>query len=369
VKLAIIGSVGVPARYGGFESLVDNLARYHEAHGLDCEITIYCSAKAYSERPKHYCGAALAYVPLNANGAQSLLYDVLSMFSAWRKGADVILVLGVSGAVAIPLMRLLASARIITNVDGIEWKRQKWRGLSRLFLRFSERIAARWSHLVIADNVEIGKHITAHYGVECNIIPYGGDHVLATQASNAAELALPPRYALSICRIEPENNVAMIVEAFSRQRGLDLVFIGNWNASPYGRAIRTKYTGVPHLHLLDSIYDPGKLRAAHDRASLYVHGHSAGGTNPSLVEAMHCHARIFAYDCNFNRATTEDAAKYFSSSDHLNQLICQIIAGVLEPQLASLKEIATRRYLWSIVARQYFDLIGCENVTEEKPSN
>lgn len=359
MKLAVVGCVGIPARYGGFETLVENLARYHEEHGVDCEMTVFCSGKAYSERPTHYRGASLKYLPLHANGPQSLPYDVLSMLAALRSGADVILVLGVSGAIAIPLLRLLTPVRIITNVDGIEWKRQKWKGLSRWFLRISEGIAAKWSHAVVADNAEIGKHIKIHYGIESSVIPYGGDHVLATPACNAAELDLPSRYALSICRIEPENNVKMIVEGFAKQNQLELVFVGNWNSSSYGRSIRENFVDTSHLHLLDPIYDPGKLRALHDGASLYVHGHSAGGTNPSLVEAMHCHETIFAFDCAFNRATTEEVSEYFSDVEQLEQLIYKQVHGRLPQRQTTLNEIASRRYRWSIVAKQYFDIVGC----------
>ncbi len=360
MKVAIIGTVGVPARYGGFETLVDNLARFHEAQEVDCELVIYCSAKAYHERPENFLGASLIYLPLHANGAQSLAYDLWSMLSAWRHGADVILVLGVSGAIGIPLLRMLSSMRIVTNVDGIEWKRAKWQGLSRWFLRLSERVASKWSHSIIADNVEIARHISSAYGVECSVIPYGGDHVLQMKPSTtAAEIGLPPRYALSICRIEPENNVAMIAEAFAWQEALPLVFVGNWESSAYGREIRRSYAGKAHLHLLDPIYDAGKLSALRNNATVYVHGHSAGGTNPSLVEAMHCHAVILAFDCGFNRATTEDAAAYFTNANQLRRLLERIDAGDLTLRRGAMKKIADRRYRWPVIARQYFDLLGC----------
>ncbi|HWL48178.1 MAG TPA: glycosyltransferase, partial [Sphingomonadaceae bacterium] len=215
-------------------------------------------------------------------------------------------------------------------------------------------------HSVIADNIEIARHIASSYGVDCQVIPYGGDHVLKVTASaSASKLGVPPRYALSICRIEPENNIAMTLEAFAGQRTLPLVFVGNWDASSYGRALRQAYASLPHFHLLDPIYDAGTLRTLHDNATLYVHGHSAGGTNPSLVEAMHCHGMILAFDCGFNRATTENASEYFGSASELQQLIDQINAGELVPRSGILKEIADRRYRWSVVARQYFEIFGC----------
>ncbi|KPF90225.1 glycosyl transferase [Novosphingobium sp. AAP83] len=360
MKVAIIGTVGLPACYGGFETLVENLARYHNAHGTCCELTVYCSSKAYQDRQERFHGALCRYVPLNANGAQSLLYDLWSMMSAWRKGTDVLLVLGVSGAVGIPVLRLLTSMRIITNVDGIEWKRAKWQGLSRWFLRLSERIASKWSHDVIADNIEIARHIKSCYGVACHVIPYGGDQFLDIMPSEVlAGRGLPPAYALAICRIEPENNVAMILEAFARMDAVPLVFVGNWSASTYGQNLRRSYSAVPHLYLLDPVYDAGELRTLHDNAALYLHGHSAGGTNPSLVEAMHCHALILAFDCGFNRATTEEVAEYFENVGQLVLLLQRVANGGLNPKPGMMKEIAERRYRWSVVACEYFDIIGC----------
>jgi glycosyltransferase involved in cell wall biosynthesis len=359
LKLAVIGSVGVPAKYGGFETLVENLVRYHEVRSIECEIVVYCSGKAYGEHRSQFHQASLKYIPLNANGAQSLPYDVLSMFDAWRAGVDVILILGVSGAIAIPLLRLFTSTKIVTNVDGIEWKREKWKGLARTFLRFSEYIASKWSHVVIADNDEISRHITTAYGVACSVIPYGGDHVLATPAGGADPLDLPRQYALSICRIEPENNIAMILEAFSRQTAIPIVLVGNWGGSAFGRELREKFGSVPHLNLLDPIYAPETLRALHDGATLYIHGHSAGGTNPSLVEAMHCHSTILAFDCSFNRATTEDRACFFASTEGLTDLLARVSAGEQVSQRGVLKEIANRRYRWEVVSRQYFQIVGC----------
>jgi glycosyltransferase involved in cell wall biosynthesis len=358
MRVAIIGSVGVPARYGGFETLVDNLARYQNFENVNCELTVYCSAKSYHERPKRFHGASLQYVPLKANGLQSLPYDLWSMLTAWRLGTDVLLVLGVSGAIGIPFLRLLTSMRIVTNVDGIEWKRAKWRGVSRWFLKCSERIASKWSHDVIADNVEIARHITSSYGVACSVIAYGGDHVLDIRASgNTTGLGLPFDYALSICRIEPENNVAMILEAFAGQDAVPLVFVGNWNGSRFGQILRETYSTFSHLHLLDPIYDAGDLRTLHDNAALYVHGHSAGGTNPSLVEAMHCHALILAFDCGFNRETTENSAEYFKQSEYLKKLIFNFHNNKLTYQPKLMKNIANRRYLWKIISKEYFDLI------------
>lgn len=360
-KIAIIGTVGVPASYGGFETLAENMIVYHKTASLADGVTVYCSSKNYPDRPETFLSARLKYIPLHANGVQSIPYDMFSLLSAVWNRNDVILLLGVSGAVLLPVIRLLSSARILTNIDGIEWRRQKWRGLAKWFLRCSERIAIRFSHEVIADNGAIVEYIQQAYGVSSRIIAYGGDHAVNVDAVPLPEYGLPEQYAFSICRIEPENNVHIIIEAFSRQDKLPLVMVGNWDNSEYGRRVRERYSGYRHLFLLDPVYDLGKLKTLRSGAAWYIHGHSAGGTNPSLVEAMHFGRPILAFNCSFNQSTTENRALFFKNEDDLLRLIT--VVGNEEQQRVGhdMLQIARRRYTWDIVARQYFSLMADNN--------
>jgi len=357
-KVAILGAVGIPANYGGFETLAENLVRYHDALSLPDQITVYCSGKGYLSRKPTYLSARLKYVPLNANGVQSILYDFISLFSAVWNRSDVILLLGVSGAIALPLVRLFSSVRIITNIDGIEWRRAKWLGLARWFLRFSERIAVHFSHEVIADNDAVADYVIEMYGVKCHVIAYGGDHAVEVEEVEVNEYDLPESYAISVSRIEPENNVHMVLAAFARLKSHALVMVGNWGISEYGRALREQYVSCSNLLLLDPIYDAGKLKYLRTRASFYIHGHMAGGTNPSLVEAMHFGKVVLAFDCNYNRITTENKALFFDDGDelvHLIETMEEIDTGRVGRDLA---EIAMRRYTWRIIAQQYFALIS-----------
>jgi glycosyltransferase involved in cell wall biosynthesis len=357
-SIAILGTVGVPANYGGFETLAQNLVKYHDATSLPAPITVYCSSKSYPYRERSFLSAQLKYVPLHANGAQSILYDIVSLFSAVWNRYDVILLLGVSGAIALPLVRIFSSARVITNIDGIEWRRQKWQGWAKRFLRFSEKMAVRYSHEVIADNAAIAEYVKQAYGVGSHVIAYGGDHAMSVDATTLDEYNLPEIYAFSVCRIEPENNVHVILKAFSKLSAFPLVIVGNWNNSEYGRSLRERYASYENVHLLDPIYDLGKLKSLRIRASVYVHGHSAGGTNPSLVEGMHFSKAILAYDCNYNRSTTEDKALFFSDCEELQQLVVSLDKTVAEKVGRDMLEIANRRYTWRIVAEQYFALLG-----------
>jgi glycosyltransferase involved in cell wall biosynthesis len=356
-NIAIIGTVGVPANYGGFETLAENLVKYHDAASLPDPLTIYCSSRSCPSKERSFLSAQLKYVPLNANGAQSIPYDIVSLFSAVWNRSDVILLLGVSGAIALPLVRLVSSARIITNIDGIEWRREKWQGLAKRFLRFSEKMAVRFSHEVIADNGAIAEYVKQAYGVDCHVIAYGGDHAVAVEGTAVDEYDLPESYAFAVCRIEPENNVHMVLEASARLKSHVLVMVGNWSNSEYGRALREQYASCDNLFLLDPIYDLGKLKTLRSRASFYVHGHSAGGTNPSLVEAMHFGKAVLAFDCDYNRSTTEGKALFFGNSEKLQQLIVSLDKTVAEKVGRDMLEVANRCYTWRIVAEQYFSLL------------
>lgn len=358
--IALLGTVGVPASYGGFETLAENLVRYHHAHALNDSLHVYCSGRAYAEQRSVYLSAMMHYVPLSANGVQSIPYDIWSLFSAVFRGSDRILLLGVSGAVVLPILRLLSRVRIVTNIDGIEWRREKWRGAAKRFLRFSERIAVRYSHDVVADNEGIADYVRETYRRNCHVIAYGGDHAVQIEPK-PYEGSLPDRFAFALCRIEPENNVEMILEALSRQTSVPLVFVGNWDNSAYGKGLRERFCGLSHLHLLNPIYDVGVLRYLRERALLYVHGHSAGGTNPSLVEMMHFGVPVAAFDCVFNRYTTDGKAWYFANPDQLVALVTLMSPDKADENGAAMYGLAQERYTWDAIGAAYFRLLNSEH--------
>lgn len=343
--ISIIGTVGVPACYGGFETLVENLL---DENLQDKNITVYCSSKVYSVKPDSYKNANLKFIPLNANGAQSIPYDILSLFHAvFIEKSKNILLLGVSGSICLPVLRLFSKTRIITNIDGLEWRRSKWGTLAKRFLKFSEKIAVKYSDVVVADNQAIADYVKSEYGCTSEVIAYGGDHAVINELT-----ANDQGYALALCRIEPENNVELILESFSKT-DKNIQFIGNWSNSAFGQEMKAKYQHFPNIQIVDPIYDLVKLFEIRTHCSYYVHGHSAGGTNPSLVEMMHFAKNIVAFDCNYNRASTEGEANYFVDETELVALIRDSSTlGNSEKML----EIAQRRYTWNIVKEQYFAL-------------
>lgn len=344
-KIAVVGTVGIPACYGGFESLVENLTKYKSK---SYSYTVFCSSNSYSEKKSKYNDASLIYLPLNANGTQSIPYDILSIIKCWAMKPDVVLILGVSGCIFLPIFKTFSKSKIITNIDGLEWKRDKWGALARKFLKFSEAIAVKYSDIVVTDNKAIGDYVRDEYGIENVTIAYGGDHALRA-------LDVPSHndeYALGLCRIEPENNVSMILEAYS-ETNKQLKFIGNWDSSDFGRLLREKYKDFSNIELLDPIYDLDELFKLRKGCSLYLHGHSAGGTNPSLVEMMHFGVPILAFDCSFNRHSTEQKANYFDSSASLRRGLEALDGLTLDKNAKAMKEIAQRRYTWAEVNRMY----------------
>jgi glycosyltransferase involved in cell wall biosynthesis len=349
MKIAIVGSVGVPASYGGFETLVESLI-----DGDEHQFTVYCSSKYYKLRPATYKGAKLVYIPLNANGPMSVVYDILSCLHALLSGHRNLLILGVSGAIILPVFRLLfPSVKLVTNIDGIEWRREKWQGLAKRFLKFSEAVAVNYSTKIVADNEAIADYVNHAYQRDCKTIAYGGDHALAVpdKLVNLSSLGIDHQYALALCRIEPENNVHIILEAFANSEQ-GLVFVGNWSASDYGKRLHDQYSSELNLRLLDPIYDIKVLWVYRTNCSTYIHGHSAGGTNPSLVEMMHFAKPVIAFDCVYNRATLENKGLYFETSDDL----CRHMKSFCQHSDPEMQEIAQRRYTWKIVKQQYLSL-------------
>jgi glycosyltransferase involved in cell wall biosynthesis len=355
-KISIVGTVGVPASYGGFETLAEQLvdfnSRLEEPHNL----SIYCESVKYPERRKEFNGARLFYVPLRANGTQSVIYDIVSLVHSCLIRSDVVLLLGHGGSFIIPLLKLITKSKFITNIDGIEWRRDKWNWFARLFLRKSESFAVRFSDFVIADNDVIREYVEYEFGRSCDVIEYGGDHALAAEPKLRSQLDLPPEYALSLCRIEPENNVEMILTAFSTS-DVPLVFVGNWGNSAYGKNLKDRFSDYPNIYILNPIYEPSELRAVRDRAFLYIHGHSAGGTNPALVEMMHFKIPILAHGCSFNRESTEDKAIYFTSAAEISAHLSRLDHSDNLDLGNEMYQIAQRRYTWSVIGKAYYDLI------------
>jgi glycosyltransferase involved in cell wall biosynthesis len=351
-KLAILGIVGVPANYGGFETLVDNLLDLLPNY---FDVTVFCESKSYPEKLDSYKGAKLVYINKRANGAQSIIYDSLSLLKSY-KDQDYILLLGVSGAIMIPLLRPFTKAKIVTHIDGLEWKRDKWGWFAKKFLKFSERLAVIFSHSVIADNKHIQDYINEEYDRPSFLIAYGADHVSAVDPAEYQKKFsfLGSPYVFTVCRIEPENNVEMQLRAFKEcEIGMPYVVVGNWNANDYGMKLYQDYSKVKNIILYNPIYQMEELNVLRSNCFFYLHGHSAGGTNPSLVEAMYLGLPVIAYGVNYNKETTFGRALYFNDFEELKALLFQIRNLDRQEMIESLSKLAKKNYSWKAITKKY----------------
>ena len=351
-NIAIIGTQGVPAKYGGFETLVENII------GDNCSdnvrYTVFCSSKDIKSKAKEYNGARLRYIPLHANGAHSIPYDIISMLRCLR-GYDAILILGVSGCLFMPVLKLLCRSRIIVNIDGLEHRRAKWKNWVRKLLKASESMAVRYADVVITDNKGIQDYAKQLYKRDTTLITYGGDHAILNNVTAEREEEILKGYGLSsngysmsVCRIEPENNCHMTLETFAKSNE-KLIFIGNWDRNGYSRKLKEEYNGkYDNIIIADSVYDLEVLYALRKNAKMYIHGHSAGGTNPSLVEAMFFGRPVLAYNVVYNRETTFGQAYYYNNTQELTELI-----GRTDLSGSIMKELAQKNYTWKKIASQY----------------
>lgn len=366
-RIAIIGTVGIPAKYGGFETLAEHLVR-HMSNEFD--LTVYCTKKKYTkeERASTYLGAKLVYLPFDANGIWSIVYDCLSILHALFF-SDVLMVLGVSGGILFPFVRRFTNKKLIVSIDGIEWKRDKWIRPAKWYLWWAEKKAVKYSHADIADNESIQDYTAFRYKTLSNIIEYGADHTMKVTPEPEHFTMYPflkKPYAFKVCRIEPENNIHLVLEAFTRITAMPLVMIGNWANSDYGRALFQQYNDCSNIILLNPVYDQGKLDLIRGNASFYIHGHSAGGTNPSLVEAMYLRLPVLAFNVSYNKTTTENKAWYFKQADDIVQIVNAATPAERQQKAAQMKEIADRRYTWKVVADKYTFLVRQVLVTKQK---
>lgn len=354
INLSIIGSVGLPPKYGGWETLVDNIIYFLKK---DLKVNVFCSSKIYKKKISNYKGVSIEYINLYPNGFQSIFYDLFSMLCAIRK-SDVMLILGVSGCIFLPLIKMFYRGKIIVNTDGLESERLKWGFFVKMFLRFSERVAVGFANCLVVDNQGVAEYIFKKYNRKTTQIAYGGDHVKKIPLTKKIKkkYSIPNFYAFKVARIEPENNIEMILSSFSKNK-FPLIIVGNWNSSKYGKNLIKKYKKVSNIKILEAIYNLSILDQIRSNAIFYIHGHSVGGTNPSLVEAMSLGLPIIAYNVNFNRYTTNNNCLYFKNEKQLNLLIQSINKKKISKIGVKMKKIANQRYKWNKISHQYLKLI------------
>ena len=215
----------------------------------------------------------------------------------------------------------------------------------------------RFSKYIISDNLIIQQHIENIYKKKSFLIEYGGDQVIKKELSKTTSHKYSineKKYAFKVCRIEPENNIDLILNAFVHVE-LKLILIGNWNNSKYGINLKKSFTNISNLILLDPIYDQDTLDELRSNCGIYIHGHTVGGTNPSLVEAMNLGLCCIVYDVNYNRVTTNDQAIYFKTQNDLINILNKYELQEIDTSKIgnNLFKIAIEKYQWDLIISKY----------------
>jgi glycosyltransferase involved in cell wall biosynthesis len=359
MRIAILGTRGIPARYGGFETFAQKLAAGLFARGFD--VTVFCES-GKSSAPDVFQGVKLRYVSAPSLGPlQTILYDLRCLWAA-RRGYDVVYMLGY-GAAPFCLIPRLWGTEVWINPDGLEWARAKWGFFAKCYFRLMEWASIHAANRIIADAEAIATSLVGRHGKlpACTVIPYGCE-VIETPlpAEPLSEWSLVPEsYYLVVCRFEPENHVREILQAFQRSRSKrQLIVVGNHlTETRYVAQLRTVQD--PRIRMIGTVYDQAKLTCLRYHSFAYMHGHSVGGTNPSLLEAMGCGNLIFTHDNAFNRETLGPCGYYFANTLELTQAIDR--AEQEDTGLARFREASRSRaranYRWPDIICRYVALL------------
>lgn len=341
--LRVLGTRGIPAVHGGFETFAEFLGRHLVSRGW--RVIVYC--QEYGNGPPRedvWKGVERIRIPVPATGAKgSLIFD----WRATRHAAlhrDLCLTLGYNTAIFCALLRARGIPNLM-NMDGMEWRRQKWGPAHKAWFYCNDWAGCWLADHLVADHPEIARHLSSRVRREkITTIPYGADRVTRAAEQPVRELGLEPgRYMTLIARAEPENSILEVVSAFSRRRrDCNLAVLGDYapERNSYQRAVLAASSG--EVRFLGAIYDQDIVRALRFHCLAYLHGHQVGGTNPSLLEAMAAGNPVIAHDNAFNRWVAGPAARYFCAADQLARLFDDILQN--PEQLARMKDGAMQRH-------------------------
>lgn len=356
----ILGTHGVPASYGGFETAAENVALFLRDQGW--RVVVYCQVRGRGPvLTDRWHGLERVLIPVDREGwLGTSTFDWLSIAHACRY-RDVCLTFDYNTAVFNLAQRVLGIPNVI-NMDGIEWSRARWGKLRQAILYTNERIACLVGNRLIADHPVIETYLhTRALARKVSTVTYGGPTVSRAPAGVPLGYGLTPgRYLTLIARPIPENLILEIVAGFSRRhRGVELVVLGAYQpeVDPYHRAVLD--AAGDEVRFLGGVYDPAQTAALRFHSLGYLHGHTVGGTNPSLVEALGAGNPVIAHENAYNRWVASDAALYFSTTDELDARVSELVDT---PDLARRLGAAARarhasEFTWEHVAGQYEQLL------------
>ena len=359
-NLYILGTRGIPARHGGFETFADKLASYLLTKNW--EVTVYCQEDNIERSfESNWKGARLKHIAVSAGGAfGSIAFDLKSILDALSQ-RGIFLTLGYNTALFNVLQRAIGQINVI-NMDGIEWRREKWGVVAKTWFWLNERAGCWIGNHLVADHPRIKDHLATRVRAnKITMIPYGGDEVLSADAGLlTAYGAQPGEFSVIIARPEPENSFLEMVRAFSsKQRSHKLVVLGNF--TPERNAFHKEVMNAASEEVIfpGAIYEAPVVQALRFYSRFYLHGHRVGGTNPSLVEALGAGCAVIAQDNHFNRWVAGPEAAYFKDEAECASLFDRLLTddAALQRMKAASRARFYERFTWERVLSEYEELL------------
>ncbi len=357
MRCALIGTRGVPARYGGFETAVEEVGRRLADRGHD--VLVFCRTSSDDAVDDDYLGMRRIQLPaLRQRSLETLSHTALSVVHPALRGVDSAVVFNAANAPLLPVLRA-RRVPVATHVDGLEWQRAKWGPIGQRYYRRAEELAVRWSDALIADAAGIARYYEAEFSAPTRQIAYGAPLISSGRSNRLVETGLTPQgYHLVVARFEPENHVLEIVRSYTASAArLPLVVVGG---APYSDDYTAEIQRAAdhRTRFLGAVWDQELLDQLYGNALTYLHGHSVGGTNPSLLRAAGAGAPVIAFDVGFNREVVGADGRYFATEA---DLMSQLEAAEADPaefeRLGANLRTAIARYDWDDVASRYERLL------------
>jgi glycosyltransferase involved in cell wall biosynthesis len=361
LRIAILGSRGFPSTYGGYETLVRHLARRWVAEGHD--VTVYCRSRSESRRQWTTEGVLCRWTPgIESTSFSTLSFGATAHLDAALRNFDVVLVLNVANGFFLPLLKARGIPSVV-NTDGIEWERGKWGTLARRVFLTGAQFSARYADRLVADSQAIGDIWQQKFGVESRFIPYGAMVSNGHSGERIEVLGLEPeRYVLAVARLIPENNVDLILDAVDRGDIASPVVIVGSAASkvPLEQRLR-ELERRGRVRWMGHVSDQELLLELWGNCGVYVHGHSVGGTNPALLQALGAGAPTLALDTVFNREVIGASEQLFPAQPAL--LAARIKEVLADAEIRARfrsrgQEIIRDRYSWDEVCQAYMEALA-----------
>jgi glycosyltransferase involved in cell wall biosynthesis len=360
LKIAILGTRGIPNHYGGFEQITEYLSAGLAQIGH--EVTVYNSHN-HPNKQNWWNGVRIVHcydLEYLMGTAGQFIYDLNCIWHSRKQNYDVILFMGYTSS-SVWAGLFPKNSVVISNMDGLEWKREKYSTPTRYFLKLAEKLAVKYSHFHIADSKAIQRYLNQKYSINARYIPYGAFQNPETNDTALSHFNLSKKeYFLLMARMEPENNIEMILDGFHKS-SVDKRFITIGNIkNKFGQYLVNKFNNDSRIQFAGGIFDKKIVNSLSAHCSIYFHGHSVGGTNPSLLEAMANNALIAAHNNEFNKSVLENNAYYFSSALDVQKIVNKTCYNGKEKKMVfENKQKIKALYNWQKVINEYDEFL-CE---------